>query len=300
MCFSGEMSACFALISVVAAAWMYRRYGSLKYSLAIVYFGAMELLQTVQYLYIAEPEDGFSMCKNPTNQFLTILGGVHICFQPYICNMAQFSLKRRKSLQYRIKNDIVQNLCIWGALWMCSRYFIAVLWPDNPDLAARPSEACPNYEWVREGYDAGIGWETPNLAGHSCTFRSHSDTGHLGWAFPMYQPTYFVPGVSIHSFLMFAPALARNDRIGYVAATMNILTGPVFAAFVTSSMSEQASIWCFFSTFQVISMAVIGMFAHEVNPQSDAKIVHEGGIGEEPLEYMYVPRGIEKKNLKVA
>jgi hypothetical protein len=58
-------------------------------------------------------------------------------------------------------------------------------------------------------------------------------------------------------------------------------------------MSEQA-------TFQVLCMTVIGMFAHEVDPQSDAKIVHEGGIGEEPLECMHVPRGIEKKNLKVA
>jgi hypothetical protein len=98
---------------------------------------------------------------------------------------------------------------------------------------------------------------------------------------------------------MFAPALARNDRIGYVSATTNILTGPVFAAYVTSSMSEQASIWCFFSSLQVVVMAAIGMFAHETNPQSDTKIVHEGDIGKEPLEYMHVPRGIEKKNLKV-
>jgi hypothetical protein len=295
MCFSGEMSAFFALTSVVAAALLYQRHRSVKFSLAILYFGSMELLQTVQYLYIAEPNDGFSMCKNPTNQFLTVLGGIHICFQPYFCNMALFTLKRRKSLRYRIQNDIVQNLCLLGGLWMVSRYLLAILWPDHADLAAQPSEACPNYEWIRDGYDAGVGRLTPNLPGHSCTFRSHSNTGHLGWALPLYQATYFVPGVAIHSFLMFAPAIARNDLIGYFAATATLLTGPVVAAFITPSMSEQASIWCFFSSAQFLLLGVFSVFAQPLHPQAEKTIVHEGAIGEEPLEYMFVPQAVEKK-----
>jgi hypothetical protein len=299
MCFSGEMSACFALISVVAAAWLYRRHGSLKFSLAILYFGSMELLQTVQYLYIAEPEDGFAMCKNPTNQFLAMLGMLHICFQPFFCNMALFSIACRKSLRFRIQSDMVQNLCLLGGVWCFSRYLLAVYWPDNPDMAARPSEACPNYEWIRDGYDAGVGWETPNLPGHSCTFRSHSKTGHLGWAVPMYQSTYFVPGVSVHSFLMFAPAMARGDLFGYFISIAMLVSGPVFAAVLTSSLSEQASIWCFFSSAQFIIMGVASLWIAAANPVSDATIVHEGGIGEEPLEYMFVPRGIEKKDRKV-
>jgi hypothetical protein len=300
MCFSGEMSACFALMSVVAAAWLYQRHGNAHESMAVLYFGSMELLQTVQYLYIAEPEDGFSMCKNPTNQTLAALGYLHICFQPFFMNMSVWALRRRKSLQHRIKNDIVQNLCLWGGLWMFSRYLLAVFWPDNPDMAARPSEACPNYEWIRDGYDAGIGWDTPNLPGHSCTFRSHTNTGHLGWAGPMYQATYFVPGVSIHFFLMLAPAMARNDVIGYSQAILTLLTGPVLAAFFTSSMSEQASIWCFFSTFQFVLVLFSDLIAPHANPQADATIVHEGGIGEEPLVYMFVPQGVEKKHRKVA
>ena len=44
----------------------------------ILFFASMELLQTVQYWYIAEPEDGYAMCKNPINRFLTFLGMVHI------------------------------------------------------------------------------------------------------------------------------------------------------------------------------------------------------------------------------
>jgi hypothetical protein len=299
MCFSGEMSAFFSLIAVTVAAETYLRHGSLQFSIALLYFGAMELLQTAQYLYIAEPEDGFSMCKNPTNQFLTMLGMLHISFQPVFFNMAVFSIKRRKSLEFRIKHDIVQNLCLWFGLWMFSRYLLAAYWPDNPNMAARPSEACPNYEWIRDGYDAGIGWETPNLPGHSCTFRSNSKTGHLGWAVPMYQSTYFMPSVSVHFFLMFAPSMARNDFKGYLIAIGGVLTGPVIAALITDSLSEQASIWCFFSFSQSLLLGVIAYFVVPVNPEADAKIVHEGGIGEEPLEYMFWPRGLAK-NVKVA
>jgi len=33
----------------------------------------------VQYYWIAEPEDGYAMCKNSVNQILTVVGLAHIC-----------------------------------------------------------------------------------------------------------------------------------------------------------------------------------------------------------------------------
>ena len=153
MCFSGEMSAFFSLSCIICSGIVYRAGRLARVSVTILYFGLMELLQTVQYLVVARPEDGYSMCKNSTNQVLTAVGFIHICFQPVFINMALSAMERRNCLQTRYENDIIQRLCIVGALWFASRYLLAVYW--HPNLAATPSEDCPNYEWVRDGFDAG-------------------------------------------------------------------------------------------------------------------------------------------------
>lgn len=80
MCYSGEMSAGFALLGVAMAAYLRYYLGRpVRLCLAILYFAGMELLQMVQYWYIAEPEDGYAMCQHPVNRFLTFLGVAHIC-----------------------------------------------------------------------------------------------------------------------------------------------------------------------------------------------------------------------------
>jgi hypothetical protein len=165
---------------------------------------------------------------------------------------------------------------------------LAAYWPDNVNLAERPSENCPNYEWIREGYDAGIDWDTPNLPGHSCTFVSNSTTGHLAWALPLYQATYLVPGVSIHSFLMFAPSMIVGDPLAAVFGGLLFLTGPVLAAVISSSINEQAAIWCFFSMFQVLVLVVVAFLVVPKNPEIDAKVVHEGGLVKEPIVHQLV------------
>jgi len=38
-----------------------------------------------------------------------------------------------------------------------------------------------------------------------CTFKG---LYHLAWSIPLAEPTYYVPGTALHSFLMFAPYLA--------------------------------------------------------------------------------------------
>jgi len=39
-----------------------------------------------------------------------------------------------------------------------------------------------------------------------------------------------------------------------------LTTGPVMAAFITDNLMEQASIWCFFSISQILSMAFLFHF----------------------------------------
>ena len=286
MCFSGEMSAVFGLICFGLGAIVWAGGRPKRLAVSMAYFGLMELLQTVQYMFVAKPEDGYEMCKSPTNQFLTFLGTVHIAFQPFFANMAICSVDRLWDIKIRYQNDIILRLSLLFAVWGLSRYWLAVYWPDNPNLAARPSKDCPNYEWLREGYDAGIGWETPNLPGHSCTFISNTTTRHIAWAVPGYQATYFMPGVSLHFFLMFAPALVvlRHIPLGVIF----MLSGPILAAYITPSMSEQASIWCFFSVVQCLAFTCIAFLYTQTEPVVKPEAVHPGGFGEKAMKYELV------------
>ena len=75
---------------------------------------------------------------------------------------------------------------------------------------------------------------------------------HLGWSVPMADPSYYVPGAGIHSFLMFAPFFALYEKKGMVVQGLFLfLSGPILATFFSSNLMEQASIWCFFSIAQV-------------------------------------------------
>ena len=280
------MSAGFACICFGLGGIVYAAGRPPRLAVAMAYFGLMELLQTVQYRYVAVPEDGYEMCKNPTNQWLTFIGLLHIIFQPYFTNLALGATARTYSIKARYMNDMTLRLTLIFAFWCYWRYFMAVYYPDNPDMAARPSKECPNYEWVRDGYDAAIDFDTPNLPGHSCTFISNTTTGHIAWAAPLYQATYFSPGASLHFFLMFAPALVTMRHV--ILGSLFLLSGPVMAAYLTPSMNEQASVWCFFSFFQCIAYTIIAFVACDAQPKVNSKAGHNGGWGEKPMLYQLV------------
>jgi len=71
----------------------------------------------------------------------------------------------------------------------------------------------------------------------------------------MADPSYYVMGASIHSFLMFAPFFVLYEKKGMVIQGIFLfLFGPVLAAWVSPNLMEQASIWCFFSIAQIAIM----------------------------------------------
>lgn len=226
-------------------------------------------------------------CSNPTNQVLTFLGGLHICFQPLFCNMALMGNFRRYNLRDRIESQVIQKLCLVGAIWMLSRYFCAILWPDNPDMAPVATESCPNYEWLASGYDPYMQFTTPNLPGHSCTYLSPSKEGHLAWALPMYQATYMVPGTSVHFFLMFAPYLLILRRpVLPILAVLMCWAGPLTSLEVTPHLNEQPAIWCYYSIFEIVCLVFIFRWRRVHQEVIPARIVERGGVGEETLVYV--------------
>eukprot|EP01102_Stenamoeba_stenopodia_P013793 TRINITY_DN4520_c0_g4_i2.p1 TRINITY_DN4520_c0_g4~~TRINITY_DN4520_c0_g4_i2.p1 ORF type:complete len:309 (-),score=71.23 TRINITY_DN4520_c0_g4_i2:85-1011(-) len=242
MCFSGEMSATFAALGLFAAWWVYSRTSNTELSSGIFFFFTMELLQAVQYYFIA-PEltdscvvdaSSASPCETPINKVLTLLGFLHICLQPYFCHVINASLT--KSCKYKDRYRIVKRLCLIGGFLLFLRYFLSFI----PSLNTMDLKAQPSTEWLRG-----------NIL---CTFKSKS-MWHLGWSVPMADPSYYVMGASIHSFLMFAPFFALYEKKGMILQGVFLFAfGPFAASLISDNLMEQASIWCFFSIAQISIM----------------------------------------------
>jgi len=73
MCFSGELSGVFALVGLFCSWWVYHRTSNRELAAGIFFFFAMELLQFVQYFFIAENLLS-PVCETTINKVLTVLG----------------------------------------------------------------------------------------------------------------------------------------------------------------------------------------------------------------------------------
>jgi len=235
MCFTGEMSAAFAALGLFSTWWVYTRTCNTELASGIFFFFTMEFLQAIQYMYLATGLDD-PVCNTVINQVLTLLGFLHICLQPYFCHVINASLT--KSEKYLDRYIVIKRLCLIGGLLLFLRYFFSYI-PELNKMAINPVTN-PSTEWLRG----------ENL----CTFKTKAMT-HLGWSVPMADPSYFMMGAGIHSFLMFAPFFALYEKKGMILQVCFLfLFGPVLAALISDNLMEQASIWCFFSIAQISIM----------------------------------------------
>jgi len=223
-----EMSGAFAAIGLFATYWIYSKTNNRELASGVFYFFLMELLQVIQYIFIAPNLDS-PICETPVNKVLTIAGFLHICFQPYFCHVINCSLTKNE--KYRDRYMVIKRLCILGGGMLFARFLLAYLWPTT--LGDQPST-----EWLR--------------GQKLCTFKGNF---HLAWSVPMADPTYVIPGAAIHSFLMFAPFFALYEKKGMVIQGVFLFVfGPYLAGWITPNLMEQASIWCFFSIAQIAFM----------------------------------------------
>jgi hypothetical protein len=239
MCFTGEMSAGFAAAGLFASWWVYTKTANTDLASGVFFFFTMEFLQAIQYIFLAT---GLTdpTCDNLINKFLTMLGFMHICLQPYFCHVINASLT--KSCKYKDRYKIIKRLVLIGGFLLFLRY---------------PLSFFKNLNTMDAGFDeaTGLGVSTEWLRGEKlCTFKSKA-MWHLGWSVPMADPSYYVMSASIHSFCMFAPFFALYEKKGMVIqGTFLFAFGPGLAALITPNLMEQASIWCFFSIAQICIM----------------------------------------------
>src|SRR4051812_37524971 len=107
MCWSGQASAVLAsagIATTIYAAW---KKEPAPLWIALGYFSLMELLQAFTYSVIDD-------CINPTNQIATLLGYLHITFQPFFINaVALYFIP--EAIRKRIAIPVYM-LCFLGAL----------------------------------------------------------------------------------------------------------------------------------------------------------------------------------------
>ena len=89
-------------------------------------------------------------------------------------------------------------------------------------------------------------------------------------------------------------------RIAQVSSFFIFLTGPVLASYLTSSVNEQAAIWCFSSVVQAILFGFAVRYTELYKQPIFDLIHHPGGYGENPLTYKVLgtPENIEKQGGK--
>lgn len=261
MCFSQEMSAAFSFIGIVFAYWIHRTNGNANLLKGIGWFVLMELLQVTQYSFIArnvDPEnptleqmENSPECQSSANRFLTFLGFLHICFQPFYS--AKLSCAFAKRVENTAQFKIVQRLQLFGGVMLMCRFLFTYV----------PAATIESFGFsAANAFDAAKWVATPEWL-NGPTLCTYFGTRHLAWSIPMVPPTYYAPSMALHAFLMFIPFFAidmgsfSKNLPNYIAGTLLFLTGPVMADYMTPNKQEAASIWCFFSICQVVGLTLI-------------------------------------------
>lgn len=199
--------------------------GAWRLWVPMIYYTLMELLQFVQYFYLADSEE---QCGQPMNEFLTIIGWLHISFQP-VFSTIHFSFSVTKKEHQYIMDRMVLPLAIIAGIFLSSKLIMPDIALCDPNVNAMCSTA-------------------------TCTLMGNV---HLKWHLKLRGANYFTPSTFLHAFMMFAPPLVLKNWFGFLSL---LLTGPLMAYFVSGGgNAEWASIWCYVSVLQSVIGAMIGL-----------------------------------------
>jgi hypothetical protein len=204
MCWSGEASAAVATIGVLGTAYAAYRKEPTALWICLGYFTLMEILQAYTYSVIDE-------CSNPSNQVATLLGYLHVTFQPFFINAVSLHF-----INQRVANKIaplVYSICFAAAIMMLIK-----LYP---------------FDWA--------GQCKPGRPMCGALLCSVHGSWHIAWSLPINDINdkfswYFLAGFIV-------PVLYGSWRFTLYHALM----GPLLALSTTRDMNEWPAVWCLLS-----------------------------------------------------
>lgn len=205
MCWNGQASATLATLGFASTTYVAIKGEDKSLWIPLAYFSLMEMLQAVTYTVIDQ-------CGLPLNQILTLLGALHIAFQPFFLNA--FSMHFiPKQVRTRI-SPIVYALCFLGSILMLIK-----LYP---------------FSWAGT---CNIGYE-PFCGEHLC---SVSGNWHIAWQAPLNNMPWANWGYYIPVFVL--PVIYGSWRF----TLYHIIVGPTLARLLTDNINEWPAIWCLLS-----------------------------------------------------
>ena len=217
MCWSGEASLTLASIGLAATGYAAWRGESPRLYGALGYFSLMELLQGYSYSVIDQ-------CGLPANQVATLLGYLHIAFQPFFINMiSMYFIPDR--IRLRIEYP-VYALCFMSAIFMLFQLY-PFAWAGScyPGSILCSDVLCT----VRGSWH--IAWEIP-LNGLTAPIREEPTLRVMLTVFPSYVIAGF-----------YLPLLYGSWRF----TLYHLFSGPLLAHMVSGSPNEMPAVWCLLS-----------------------------------------------------
>jgi hypothetical protein len=167
----------------------------------------MEALQAYTYTVI-------NQCDRPENQFATLLGYLHIVFQPFLINLISLYFVP-EAVRKKVEFWVFAALLIGAFTMVVSIYPFAWASVCDPRYApfCGPKLCSISGDWH-------ISWEMPRTV--------------VAWPF----------GARAYALVAFVlPVLYGSWRF----TLYHLLTGPFLAFLTTGNLNELAAVWCLFS-----------------------------------------------------
>jgi hypothetical protein len=208
MCWNGTASTTLAVAGIATTAYAAWKGEKAALWVPLAYFSLMEALQAFSYSVI-------DRCGLPSNQIATMLGYLHISFQPFFVNaVAMYFIPQ--AVRSRIQLP-VYAACLVSAVFMLLQVY-PFEWAGrcDPSTVLCAERLCS----VRGNWH--IAWDLPINGLGGTTFNG----------FPTYAITAFI-----------IPLLYGSWRF----TAYQWLVGPFLAGLTTTNMNEIPAIWCLFS-----------------------------------------------------
>jgi len=205
MCWSGEASAVLATVGLASTAYVAIKKENKLLWVPLGYFSLMELLQAFTYMYIDD-------CDLPVNQVLTLLGYLHIAFQPFFINMVSM---------YFIPKHVREKISwfVYGVCFLGTFLMMIKLYP---------------FDWAGSCADG-----TALCAENLCSVHG---SWHIAWNVPLNSIDW------LYFFGYTSPALILPILYGSWRMTAyHAAVGPGLAYVFTNNWNELPAVWCLFS-----------------------------------------------------
>lgn len=205
MCWNMEASATLAAVGLGTTAYAAYKGEDIRIWTTLGYFSLMEALQDYTYTVIDD-------CAAPANQIATVLGYLHIAFQPFLINLISL---------YFIPQHVARKIVmpVFTLVAICTVLYILPIYP---------------FEFVK-----------PCDPGNNvfCSERLCSISGdwHIAWGMPRVEFWYGSSPYIIATFAL--PIIYGSWRF----TLYHFFTGPLLAWFTTGNLNEFAAVWCLYS-----------------------------------------------------